>query len=112
MWKACLPGHRFAIFFPFETHAPFMTILFPESEFVLSMPGNFDQIAKWLEYSNQRRTTNCGWNDVVVFLDEVTLVCVLCWNSEIVKSFQIFKSQSSNAFHLGKVRFTFKTKRP
>lgn len=55
-----------------------MTILFQESEFVISMPGNLDQIAKWLEYSNKRRTTNYGLNNAVVFLDEVTLVSVLC----------------------------------
>ena len=55
-----------------------MTILFQESEFVISMPDNLAQIAKWLEYSNKRRTTNYGLNNAVVFLDEVTLVSVLC----------------------------------
>ena len=55
-----------------------MTILFQESEFVISMPGNLDQIARWLEYSNKRRTTNYGLNNAVVFLDEVALVSVLC----------------------------------
>lgn len=57
----------------FETDTPFMTILFQESEFVISMPGNLDQIAKWLEYINKRRTTNYGLNNAVVFLDEVYL---------------------------------------
>ena len=66
-----------------------MTILFQESEFVISMPDNLDQIAKWLEYSNKRRTTNYGLNNAVVFLDEVTLVSVLCLNS--LKASEAFK---------------------
>lgn len=45
-----------------------MTILFQESEFVISMPDNLDQIAKWLEYNNKRRSTNYGLNNTVVFL--------------------------------------------